>query len=121
MENAQVVEDKNKEDSLKITEEITSVAIPEKECVKSSTIIEVAEESKPLTTIKSPTCKKPKQKKLKHTGKRKNVCLICNTNVQSIVPMCYWHQDKNYIYIILNILEVDDFEINHTMNSITFR
>jgi len=109
---------------LKTTEEITSVTpTPDKECDKGSADIELAEEIK---TIDSATLKIPptvlKQRKSKNVDrKRKNVCLTCNTNVQSIVPLCNWHQDKNHIYIKLNILEVDDFNISHTMESITFR
>jgi len=111
-------------------EDITSVTPTlEKECVKSSTIelaeeiepIEVIEEIKTVDSVMLNKSSVLKQQKLKLNRKYKNVCLTCNTNKWSIVPMCHWHQDKNYIYMKLNVLELDDFEVIHTMESIKFR
>jgi len=59
--------------------------------------------------------------KQKHREKRRNICLTCNNNIQSIVPICTWHQDKNNIYLKLNILEIDDFSVDGTMESIKFK
>lgn len=53
--------------------------------------------------------------------KRRNICLTCNTNIQSIIPICTWHQDRNNIYLKLNILEIDDFSVDSTLESIKFK
>lgn len=63
----------------------------------------------------------PKKHKLKQIEKRQNLCLTCNSSVQSIVPVCIWYQDKNNIHLKFNILEIDDFNINSTMKNITFK
>lgn len=68
--------------------------------------------------------KKPlelKTQKLNLYKKNRNYCVTCNTNVHSIVPTCIWYQDKNYIYLKLSILEVEDFNINCTMENIIFK
>lgn len=62
----------------------------------------------------------PKKHKFKRIEKRQNICLTCNTNVQSIIPVCIWYQDKNNIYLKFNILEIDDFNVNSTMKNVTF-
>jgi len=109
---------------LKTTEEISSVTpTPDEECDKDYADIELAGEIKTIdsATLKTPSTVSKQRKSKNVTRKCKNVCLTCNTNVQSIVPLCKWHQDKNHIYIKLNILEMDDFNIRYTMESITFR
>lgn len=109
-------EDTKKESSVIITEEITSL-IPENKCTNES--IEVIDSAVFNESLqKTPVLKNDKIKRIEN---RKNLCLTCNTNAQSIVPICIWHQNKDYIFIRLNILEMDDFRINCTMESITFR
>lgn len=62
-----------------------------------------------------------KKHKLKIFEKRQKNCLTCNTNVKSIIPVCIWYQDTNYIYLKLNILEIDDFTVESTMEKIIFK
>lgn len=59
--------------------------------------------------------------KQKPKEKLRQICLTCNTNIQSITPVCTWHQDKNNIYLKLNILEIDDFNLDYSMESINFK
>lgn len=66
------------------------------------------------TSMKNYYKHKPKEKRLQ-------TCLTCNTNIQSIIPICTWHQDRNNIYLKLNILEIDDFNLDYSMESINFK
>lgn len=53
---------------------------------------------------------------------QKNPCLSCNNYHQITVPFCTWFQDKNNIYIKLNISNIDNssYKINSTTEAITF-
>jgi len=44
-------------------------------------------------------------------------CVNCNVN--QVIPQCLWHQDKESIYLKLNILSVKSYNISHTMDTIT--
>lgn len=117
----QNIEDVKKEDSLKITD-ITPVN--ESEPLKVSTNVETIEtkEISPIDDTAMPNdMSELNNCKQKLREKRRNICLTCNTNIQSIIPICTWHQDRNNIYLKLNILEIDDFNIDGTMESIKFK
>lgn len=109
------IEDTEKENSVIITEEITS-PIPENKCTNET--IEVIDSA--VFNECSQKTSVLKNNKIKLNKNLKNLCLTCNTNTQSIVPICIWHQNKDYIFIQLNILEMDDFRIDCTMEGITF-
>lgn len=47
----------------------------------------------------------------------KKYCLTCNTT--PVVPQCFWHQDKVWIYLQLNILSITNYNITHTTDTIT--
>ncbi|XP_015363727.1 PREDICTED: putative ATP-dependent RNA helicase TDRD12 [Diuraphis noxia] len=59
--------------------------------------------------------------KQKLKEKRRNICLTCNTNIRSIIPVCTWHEDRNNIYLKLHILEIDNFNVDCTMEGIKFK
>lgn len=107
------------ENSITITEEIIPI-IPENKC-----IVQSVEAIKPIDSEVFNECLQKtsvlKKNKTKLNEKRKLLCLTCNTNAQSIVPMCIWYQNIDYIFIRLNILEMDDFEMNCTTEGIKFR
>lgn len=56
-------------------------------------------------------------KKEKSTRIMKTFCLDCN--VIPIIPQCFWHQDNKWIYLKLNILAVNNYDISHEMDTIT--
>jgi len=63
-----------------------------------------------------------KNRKLKLNVKRENICLTCNTSKQSIfVPICTWYQDDSNIYLKFDILEIDKFSVDCTIQNITFK
>lgn len=103
-----------------INTEITSTTpVTKKDILKDCAIKSIEKTTE--TTLNSA---EPKivlaQKKTKSKVKRKNLCLTCNNYAQSCIPKCIWHQDKNYIYLKFSILEINNFIINCTAESITF-
>ncbi|XP_050443640.1 putative ATP-dependent RNA helicase TDRD12 [Adelges cooleyi] len=44
-------------------------------------------------------------------------CQKCNQT--PVVPLCYWHQDNSWIYFKLNILSVNNYQLDHTIDSIS--
>ncbi|XP_060837177.1 putative ATP-dependent RNA helicase TDRD12 isoform X2 [Rhopalosiphum padi] len=118
----QNIQDVKKEDSLTITD-ITP--LNESELLKDYTNVEPFKPNEiiptgNITMIKDNVsmlnnCKQERREK------RRKICLTCNTNIHSIVPICTWHQDRNFIYLKLNILEIDDFNLDSTMESIKFK
>ncbi|XP_025421942.1 uncharacterized protein LOC112691766 [Sipha flava] len=50
----------------------------------------------------------------------RNLCETCNTIENSHIPVCVWSQDDNNIYLNLNIIKIDNFRVNCTMQSIMF-
>ncbi|XP_025191211.1 putative ATP-dependent RNA helicase TDRD12 [Melanaphis sacchari] len=46
----------------------------------------------------------------------KKYCLDCNKT--PIVPQCIWHQDNTWIYLKLNILSVNDYNISYSIDTI---
>jgi hypothetical protein len=116
------IQDVKKEDSLTITD-ITP--LNESELLKDNTNVEPFKPNEiipvgNITVIKDNVsilnnCKQERREK------RRKICLTCNTNIHSIVPICTWHQDRNFIYLKLNILEIDDFNLDSTMESIKFK
>lgn len=44
-------------------------------------------------------------------------CLDCN--VTPVTPLCFWHQDTDWIYLKFNILSVNNHNITHTTDTIT--
>ncbi|XP_025202131.1 putative ATP-dependent RNA helicase TDRD12 [Melanaphis sacchari] len=117
----QDIQDIKKEDSLTITDITSSI---ENETLKENINIESVETNEiksidNIIPIKDicllNNCKQ------KNGEKRRKICLTCNTNLQSIIPICTWHQDRNNIYLKLNILEIDDFNVDSTMESIKFK
>lgn len=63
-----------------------------------------------------------KNRKLKLNVKRQNPCLTCNTSKQSIVvPICTWYQDNSHIYLKFDILEIDKFSVDCTLQNISFK
>lgn len=54
-----------------------------------------------------------------NNNKKKNqkYCLDCN--VTPVIPQCFWHQNKEWIYLKLNILSVINYNYSHTVDSIT--
>lgn len=117
----QYIEDVKKEDSLTITD-ITPVS--ESVSLKDRVAVEPikTEEIRPINDaamLKDMPVLNNCKKKLRE--KRRNICLTCNTNIQSIIPMCTWHQDRNNIYLKLNILEIDNFNVESTLESIKFK
>lgn len=75
------------------------------------------------SAITKKTSSELKKGKLKWNKKRLNMCLTCNTNEESqIVPQCIWYQNKNYIYLKFNILEMDDdFSVKSSIQSLIFK
>lgn len=61
-----------------------------------------------------------KKNKSKLCVNPRSPCLTCNNNVESIVPLCTWYQNKNYIFLRFDILEINDFRINCTHENIIF-
>lgn len=124
------VNDFENENSIKIEtiDESSSVTqVTENKCIRDFTSIKPNEEVLPVnvteetkTQLKN-TSLVIKKQKLRSSKKSQNNCLTCITNVISIVPVCYWYQNKSYIYLKFSILEVDDFNIECTMNSITLK
>lgn len=53
----------------------------------------------------------------KHIEMKIHYCLECN--VIPVIPKCYWHQDDTWIYLNLNILLVNNYSVQHTMDTIT--
>lgn len=43
-------------------------------------------------------------------------CLNCN--IKPVVPQCVWHQDEQWIYIKLNVLSIDNYNVSHTTDKI---
>lgn len=115
MKSTPNIDDTKKENSVIITEEIASIT-PENECINKS--IEAVDSAGLNECLQKTSVLK--SEKIKLNKNRKRLCLTCNTNAQSIVPMCVWYQNNDYIFIRLNILEIDDFKINCTLESITF-
>lgn len=117
----QNIQDVKKEDSLTLTD-ITPLI--ESEPLKENINIEPIKTNKirPVdnvkmikdTSIKNDCKRKPKEK-------LRQICLTCNTNIQSIIPICTWHQDRNNIYLKFNILEIDGFNLDYSMESIYFK
>lgn len=110
------------------TEETTSEITPvtENDQIIESCITDEIESNKQIKNTDSAINKKAsglKKRKMKLSKKRPSMCLTCNTNEQSqIVPQCIWYQNKNYIYLKFNILEMDnDFSVNSTVQSIIFK
>ncbi|CAI6365293.1 unnamed protein product [Macrosiphum euphorbiae] len=117
----QNIEDVKKEESLSITDvkPITESG-PLKDCItvepiKTQEIIPISN----AVMLKDKSVQDNSKQKLRE--KRRNICLTCNTNIQSIIPICTWHQDRNNIYLKLNILEIDDFSVDSTLESIKFK
>jgi len=52
-----------------------------------------------------------------NSKKNKKYCQDCN--VTPVIPQCFWHQDKEWIYLKLNILSVINYKYSHTVDSIT--
>jgi len=117
----QNIEDVKKEDSLKI---IDITPVNKSEPPKVSTNVEPIE-TKEISPIYDAAMTNDMYElnncKQQLREKRRNICLTCNTNTQSIIPICTWHQDRNNIYLILNILEIDDYNIDRTLDSIKFK
>lgn len=126
-------EDSKKEDSIKVeTIDETSLVtqVEEIKCIRDCTPINPIKEVLPVDITQkvnnnSENLKKTSSvlnnQRLKSRKKCQIRCLTCNTNALSIVPVCNWYQNKNYIYLKFNILEMDDFNIESTMHSITLR
>lgn len=117
----QNIEDLKKEESLTITD-ITPITKNEavKDCItvepnKTQEIIPINNS----TMLKDTFAQNNYNRQFRE--KRRNICLSCNTNIQSIIPICTWHQDRNNIYLKLNILEIDDFSVDSTLDSIKFK
>ncbi|CAI6372649.1 unnamed protein product [Macrosiphum euphorbiae] len=117
----QNIEDVKKEESLSITDvkPITESG-PLKDCItvepiKTQEIIPISN----AVMLKDKSVQNNSKQQLRE--KRRNICLTCNTNIQSIIPICTWHQDRNNIYLKLNILEIDDFSVDSTLESIKFK
>ncbi|XP_060864055.1 putative ATP-dependent RNA helicase TDRD12 isoform X2 [Metopolophium dirhodum] len=117
----QNIEDVKKEESLSITDlkPITESG-PLKDCItvepiKTQEIISINN----AAMLKDMSVQNKYKQQLRE--KRRNICLTCNTNLQSIIPICTWHQDRNNIYLKLNILEIDDFSVDSTLESIKFK
>ncbi|XP_025416828.1 putative ATP-dependent RNA helicase TDRD12 [Sipha flava] len=47
----------------------------------------------------------------------KKYCLDCNTS--SLMPQCFWHQDDKWLYIKLDVISVNNYDISHTTDTIT--
>lgn len=47
----------------------------------------------------------------------KKYCMDCNKT--SSVPQCFWHQDEKWLYIKLDVISVNNYDISHTMDTIT--
>jgi len=58
-----------------------------------------------------------KKEQIKCIKIEKKYCIDCN--VTPVVPQCFWHQNDTWIYLKLNILSVNDYNILYTMDTIT--
>lgn len=48
----------------------------------------------------------------------KKYCTDCNKTSFNF-PQCLWHQDEKWLYIKLNVFSVNNYDISHTMDTIT--
>lgn len=48
---------------------------------------------------------------------KQKYCLDCN--ITPVVPQCIWHQDEQWIYIKLNVLSINNYNVSHTTDKIT--
>lgn len=89
---------------------------------KKETKSEDIEHIKPFDSIVPKKKISSKHHNFKPNVKQKNPCLTCNVyEPSSIIAMCIWYQDENYIYLKFNILDIDEFNINCTKDSILFK
>lgn len=101
--------------------EITSLTqVTEKELLEDCTI-EPIKNTVSEDSAESKIVFAQKKTKSKLCVKRRDPCLTCNNYIQSIIPLCIWYQNKNYIFLKFNILEIDDFSLNCTAESIIFK
>lgn len=117
----QNIEDLKKEESLTITD-ITPIT--KNETVKDCITVEPIKTQEIIPNNNSAMLKdmfEQNNYNQQFRKKRRNICLSCNTNIQSTIPICTWHQDRNNIYLKLNILEIDNFSVDSTLDSIKFK
>lgn len=121
--NVDNIKQENAKTELTITE-ITSDVTP----VITNNFFNDLNKVQPVEKIKSnhsevseKSCLVLNKDNLKQNKKRLHLCLTCNNNSHSIVPLCSWYQDKKSIYLKLHILEIDDYSINSAAESITFK
>lgn len=128
-------EDSKKENSIKIEtidESSSATQVSENKCIEDFTSIKPIKEVLPINVIEevkinSAELKPAETSSILTNKKSKSIkkchirCLTCNSNTHSIVPVCNWYQNKKYVYLKFDILEIDDFKIECTMHSIILK
>lgn len=61
--------------------------------------------------------KKQNIKHEKYVKMNNQYCLDCN--VIPVIPQCFWHQDDKWIHFKLNIFSINNYNVHHTMDTIT--
>ncbi|VVC30718.1 Hypothetical protein CINCED_3A002209 [Cinara cedri] len=111
-------EEKEKEEEEE--ESIKTKIETKNENANSYKFVETVEKIKPVDLALPEKPSNSKITKLKPRKTNKVICLTCNTNLQSITPICIWYQVENNIYLKFNILKIDNFRINYTDNCLLF-
>lgn len=111
----------NTEFQKSVTEKDYATNASTNEFVGDNTSVNEIKEVKCIDSLIEKKSLSLKNRDLKLNIQYQNPCLTCNTNEKSIIPTCIWYQDKNYIYLKLNILEIDKFNIESSTESIMFK
>lgn len=115
------IEAVQKESSITITETTPRKSLAENNYIQGFTINQSINQIKTVDSMIHNRLPELKNYELKLTETIQNICKTCNTIDKSRVPICVWSQDDNNIYLSFNILKIDNFRVNCTMQSITFK
>lgn len=116
-----VQENDLKEEMVKQITSTTPVEVKNKN-INSCTTVDVIEEIKPVDSVLLEKMSKPKVHKFNKFRTPKDICLTCNpANFQLLVPICFWYQDDENIYLKFKVLEIKNVDVNYEIDFLTFK
>lgn len=90
--------------------------------INNRTTVDVIEETKPVDSVLLEKTSKPRVHKLKTFKTPKAICLTCNCpELQTLVPVCFWYQDYENIYLKFKVLDIKNVHVNYEGDFFTFK
>lgn len=103
------------------TEMTSTTPVTQKDILEDCTIEPIDKTTETSVHLAEPkTVSAQKKNKSKLNKKPRYLCLTCNNSTQFCVPKCIWYQDTNYIFLKFSVLEINNFSITCTADSIIF-